>query len=329
MARIAWKNLRPEVLRAVADLEARGFVEPTIRAVYYVLSDAYGLIPGTPYGYKKLDELVVALRKEGAIPWGFFAVKRGRSDRAGLDVPLPGRKRAATGLFLTPEEWVDYWVRETGRADESFRVHRWHHQRDLVEVWVEKDGLLGATANWLRDLDVTVRAPQGYGAWEFVHAAMADLRTRLETMEDVKTVRIAYLGDADPSGRDIPRFLDKDAIEHFREDLEVDLAFETVALDPDQVRELGLSQGPDSAETLAKIRRDARYAWYVEEWGEVFCELDSLYALRTAEAQALVRGAVERWFDEGRGERTRAFQDEARERVRSLIRERVRFLEGA
>ncbi|MEE9198144.1 MAG: hypothetical protein V3U45_08355 [bacterium] len=313
-AKIDWKGLRPEILQAVDELDERGFVEPTVRAVYYVLSDTYGLIPGTPYGYKKLDAEVVSLRRSGDIPWGFFAVKRGRSVTA--------------SSFTSPEETAELWVEALKERHLRYYVPRWHHQDRLVEVWVEKDGLLGATRSWLYDLDVTVRAPQGYGAWEFVHEAMRDVADRLGQMESASGAVVLYLGDLDPSGKDIPRFLDEDAIAEFEGMLDGgDLVFETIALDPAQVEEFGLPDAPGSQDTMDKIRRDPRYRRFVEEWGEVFCELDSFYALRTEDARRTVREAVEAYFDEEAHGETEAMQEEGRDTVRELIREQVTFAE--
>lgn len=314
-AKIDWQALRPEILRAISELDERGFVEPTIRAVYYVLSDTYRLIPGTPYGYKKLDEQVVLLRRSGDIPWGFFAVKRGRSVTA--------------SSFMTPERSAEIWVNALKRQHRRFSIPRWHHQDSLVEVWVEKDGLLGVTQSWLADLDVTVRAPQGYGAWEFVHEAMRDIEDRFSRMESASQVVILYLGDLDPSGKDIPRFLDEEAINEFAGDLGGDLVFENVGLDPDQVEEYGLPNSPGSQDTMDKILRDPRYRWYVEEWGEVFCELDSFYALQTESARQIVRDAVQAYFDPELHEETLTMERAARETVHDLIRERVTFTEEA
>jgi hypothetical protein len=73
---ISWKNLDKDILEAIENLGAKGFKEPTVRAVYYVLG-SLGKIPLTEGGYKRLDAKIVEMRRSGRIPWGFFAVKRG------------------------------------------------------------------------------------------------------------------------------------------------------------------------------------------------------------------------------------------------------------
>ena len=47
--KVNWKNLDSRILWAIKNLEAKGFKEPTIRAVYYVLG-SLGDIPLTSTG---------------------------------------------------------------------------------------------------------------------------------------------------------------------------------------------------------------------------------------------------------------------------------------
>lgn len=315
MARIRWKQLKPEILRAIAELRERDLRHPTIRGIYYILSDTYGLVPGIPYSYKKIDELTVEMRKEGEIPWGFFSVERGVS-------------REATS-FWDPKDYAKHLVREAKESHETYDAPRWLHQKTLVEVWVEKKGLVEDTKRWLSELDVTVRSPQGYGTWEFLHEIVTQkLPSRLKSHENVQKVEILYLGDLDPSGKDMPRFLDEDGLDYFRDYLDVDLRFTPLALEPHQVRDLGLPQAPESGETRKKILRDPRYKWYVRAYGEIFSELDSFYHEQTEEARELVQRATSDFFDEDvYASETEPFLREAKETVHHEIRERIRFLD--
>lgn len=319
MAKVAWKNLDQQILDAIRNLEAHGFTEPTIRSVYYVLG-SLNVIPLTRSGYKSLDAKIVEMRKRGLIQWGFFAVKRGTSDEAGVPCPLPGGYRT-TLPFITADEWADFWVDQVLVAHESFTVPRWYNQDNLVEVWVEKDGLLGATSNWLQDLEVTVRAPQGYGAWEFIHDSLKKIRRELK-VQNKKRVHILYLGDLDPSGKDIPRFMSEDAIEHLRRGM--DPTFTELGLSPEQVEEHGLPQQPESAEVMEKIERDPRMAWYQENYPpDMFVELDAFYALATDAARALIRAAVEELFDDDVFQETREQQTALRAEIEMRVRERL------
>lgn len=250
--KVNWRTLDADILQAIGDLERKGFKDPTIRAVYYLLG-SLSKIPLVQQGYKSLDAKIVKMRREGAIPWGFFAVKRGRSVNDGVE------------HYYSPEQYADDWtdeVEETFRSIRNpsgyeYRIPRWYKQPNMVEVWVEKEGLLGAVSNWFSGLDVTVRALQGYGAWEFIHSAVGDIRAKMDALGH-ETARILYLGDLDPSGKDIPRFMNEDALKHFG--LEVD--FTELALTVDQVRTYGLPEIPDAPEVRAKIERDPRLNAY-------------------------------------------------------------------
>jgi hypothetical protein len=314
---ISWKKIHPEILAAIEGLKEHGFTEPTVRSVYYVLG-SQNVIPLTDYGYQKLVGETVAMRKSGEIAWGFFAVKRGTSDEVGVSVGLPHDLRA-TVPFVGAKSWSDFWLGSLRAAPEAFELPRWYRQPNLVEVWVEKDGLLGATSTWLEDLGVTVRSPQGYGAWEFSYASLRKMKEELE--EQHKTsIQILYLGDLDPSGKDIPRALEEGAFSYFGEKLGITVEFRELGLSPAQVEKFNLPPMPKKKEVLGKLHRDSRYAWFVERYGsEMFVELDAFYALATDEAKALIRGEVEALFDEKVYERTRQEQTKLRREIRERI----------
>ena len=303
--RLDWKGMDKAILDAIQQLEAHGFTEPTIRSVYYVLG-SLNIIPLTKNGYKSLDRKMVEMRLSGAIPWGFFAVKRGTQIEAGVKVNLPHNFRANVP-YVPPKDWAEHFLTQLKNASENFQLPRWYKQKNLVEVWVEKDGLLGATANWISDLEVTVRAPQGYGAWEFIHDAVKKIKRELKE-QGKESVRILYLGDLDPSGKDIPRFMSQEAISHFENTLGIkDLSFTEIALTPEQVREFKLPQTPESDDVMAKIGRDPRMRWYQAHYpADMFTELDAFYALATDSAMAMIRESIIALFDDDIHEATRA-----------------------
>jgi len=310
MAKIDWIKLEETILDITRRLEKYGYKEPTVRSVYYVLSDRLHLIPATHQYYKALDAKIVEMRRDGKIPWGYFAVKRGTS-------------RRALG-YVDPDAWATYSIDQLRNAHTRYQLPRWYQQSTLVEVWVEKDGLLGATANWVQDLEVTVRAPQGYGAWEFINESVNQIKEELEEQEKENVV-ILYLGDLDPSGKDIPRFMEEDALAHFGLDVE----FVELALTPSQVTQYKLPSALDTPETAKKIGRDPRLKRYVERYGRVFTELDSFYGLTLYEGLdapiRLVRDAIEARFDKATYDKTRQIENEYKEDIRDIVNERVNF----
>ena len=309
-AKVAWKTLDKQILDAMKNMQAAGYEEPTIRSVYYILSTA-NIIPGTKSGYKSLDAKMVQMRLEGKIPWGFFAVKRGRS--------IEGSH------YFTPKQWADFMIDRLKEAHNSYGLPRWFEQDNLVEVWVEKDGLLGATANWVRDLDITVRAPQGQGAWEFLHDAMKNIQEELEE-QGKSEVHILYGADLDPSGQKIPEVIKEKGLSYFADHFGMDqLDFQVIALTPQQVKDNNLPEMPESAEVLAKINRDPNLKWYRENYPDMFTELDAFFALATAEARRTIRDAVTVFFDDGQFKESRKLEKENRDEVKDIVDQKVKF----
>lgn len=312
MSKIDWKNMDGAILDAIANLEKKGFKEPTVRSVYYVLG-SYNIIPLTDYGYKKLDAKMVEMRREGVIPWGFFAVKRGTT--------------VETHGYYTAQVWARHFINGLRTAHETYHLPRWFGQSHLVEVWVEKDGLLGATANWLEDLEITCRAPQGQGAWEFIHNALKSMRKELE-QQGKEQIHILYLGDLDPSGMRIPEVMQREGIPHFEEYLGLDeIDFQVIGVTPEQVRLHNLPNMPESEEVLNKIMRDPNMGWYLEQYPRTFTELDAFYALATDAAQETMFEAVERYFNEDQYEESRGLEESNKTEVKALVDEAVEWKE--
>lgn len=64
--RIRWKKeIQGKILEALETNPEARF--PTVRSIWYYLFGALQVIPGTERTYKKVDELVVAMRKEGGV----------------------------------------------------------------------------------------------------------------------------------------------------------------------------------------------------------------------------------------------------------------------
>jgi len=311
--KVPWKTMDDRILEAIGLLESHGYKEPTIRSVFYIMSDTFKVIPATKGYYKKLDAEMVRMRKEEKIPWGFFTVKRGTE--------------SACSRFVTPERYADWCVNAARNAHKDYSLPRWYEQEDLIEVWVEKDGLLGATCNWLSGKDVTVRAVQGYGTWEFIQRAMKDISDQVIRYRK-KRVFIYYLGDLDASGKDIIRFMTEDAIAYFTERLDVKhLSFVELALTPEQVKQHKLPSDPEmlSPETLAKMERDPRKKWYLRHYPKMYVELDSFYALATDAVKDLLNITVDKHFEHEVYEETRELEKGFKHQVHDHIRDWITF----
>ena len=307
MERIDWRALMPTVLEAIEWLKGQGVPTTTIRTIYYRLGDDLKVIPLTEYGYKKIDELIVDMRKKGEIPWGFFSVERGKS----IECPS----------FEEAEEYAENAIDYLRRAHEFYALPKWFGQNVLVEVWIEKEGQLPLLDAWLGDLGVTLRAPKGYMTWEFAYDSVRRIKKRLERERDGRKVVIIYLGDMDPSGTDIDHCI-QEAMEFF----DVDLEFRRLALHPEQIREFSLPMWPERMDVIEKLERDPRRRRYFERFGRVACEIDSFVSRAPKELRTMIRAEVLlKHFDRKKAEQTKAEEKRLKRRVRRLIREAVKF----
>ena len=297
MKRIRWAEVRQKVIELIRSSPSYRF--PTVRSVYYYLG-SLGIIPLTEYGYKKLDALTVEMRKNNEIPWGYFTVKRGESGYLGAK-------------YISPENYLDFHIKRLKECWENYEIPIWYQQPVHVEVWIEKKGLLPTIEHWLRELDVKVRSGEGYAAWEFVWQSCEDIKSYLEDRTGDE-VWIYYLGDLDPSGIDITRHV-KEAVEFFK----INLKFERLALNPEQVKKYNLPLWPERMEVIEKLEKDPRRKWYFQKYGRIACELDAFVALAPEHLQQIVVEAVKRHLNpeikEGR--------DELNEKAKQKLKEKL------
>ena len=163
-------------------------------------------------------------------------------------------------------------------------VDRWAEQEIAPEIWIEKEALAKTIERWTLGLNIPIRVNRGYSSWTFIYNNVLNLR---RTLTKHKKVVIFYLGDLDPSGVDIQRFL-KEALEYFGLDENV-VEFKRLAITPEQVEKYNLPPRPEDAETLAKLERDTRTKSYKYDY---IVELDALMAYVPEEFKRIVREAI-------------------------------------
>lgn len=291
MGRVKWSKVIESIKNDVLPTFYRQGVKPTLRTIFYALVSR-NIIPNTKSSYKRLSEVLVEARKKGVFPWDF----------------IEDRVRYTMGKFddYKPSEDVLGYVERECRdilevldinhlLDTQFNylkvplyVGYWADQPVVPEIWIEKDALATTIDNWTRDLYVTIRVNRGYSSWTFIYNNVQDLRRILENHNGVV---VLYLGDLDPSGVDIQRFLDE-ALSYFGH--KDDVVIKRLAVTPEQVERYNLPPRPEDAETLAKIERDPRSRKYRYRY---IVELDALVAYVPSEFRRLVREEIQRYHD--------------------------------
>lgn len=241
----------------IAEYAVQGF-DLTLRQIYYQFV-ARGFIANKQSEYKRLGDIINNGRLGGKIDWNAI------TDRT--------RNLRSQGHWETPADIID-------SAANSFRLDKWRTQPFRVEVWIEKDALVGVLDAVCPGLDVPYFSCRGYVSQSEMWAAAQRLKSWVKKGQQVV---ILHLGDHDPSGIDMSRDI-KDRLELFGTRLEV----KRIALNMDQVEQYNPPPNP------AKMT-DARAESYVELYGDESWELD---ALDPAALTALIEGEVAELRDE-------------------------------
>lgn len=238
---------------------ALGF-DLTLRQLYYQYVSR-GWIANKQTEYARLGGIIAAARLAGAMDWNYIQDRtRNIRDRSHWRRPQDIIRGSAQQYHK------DLW------ADQDYRV----------EVWIEKDALVGVLANVCSDLDVPYFSCRGYTSLSEVWVAARRIEGYLR---EGKRVQIIHLGDHDSSGIDMTRdiedrlgiFLEGDGFDYER------LEINRIALNMDQI--INYSPPPNPAK-----QTDPRAKGYIAKHGESSWELD---ALEPTIIEQLVRDTIE------------------------------------
>ncbi|GAA2410769.1 MULTISPECIES: hypothetical protein [Nonomuraea] len=239
-----------------ADYQRQGF-DLTLRQLYYQFV-ARGWLENHQRQYNRLGEIVTAARLAGDMDWDYIV----------------DRTRNLRGL----PHWNDP-SHIVASVAYSYRTQRWANQPHRVEVWIEKDALVGVIAGVCERYDVDYFSCRGYTSISEVYqAAQRLIRYNRAGHKPV----ILHLGDHDPSGVDMTRDI-RDRLELFGANVEIS----RIALNMDQVEQYNPPPNP------AKLT-DSRATGYIEQHGYSSWELD---ALDPTTLDALIAGEIDDLLD--------------------------------
>lgn len=154
----------------------------TVRQVFYQ-AVSRGLIDKTEAEYKRtIVRLLTQMRKNNELPWHWMA-----------DNTRWMRKPNTHDNLATMME----------RSQELYRRALWNDQDAYVEVWLEKDALSGVLYDVTEQWDVPLMVTRGYPSFSFIASAAQAIA------QQDKPVHLYYFGDHDPSGVDIPRYVEQ------------------------------------------------------------------------------------------------------------------------
>lgn len=220
----------------IEEYQAQGFTL-TVRQIYYQFV-ARDLIVNERRSYKLIANAIEKGRMNGLIDW------RAIEDR--------------TRFLRGHNNWEDppAFLRDTSYR---YRLDSRADQQHLIEVWIEKDALIGVISDVCSELDVDYFSCRGY-------VSLSEMwRAAQRYQYDGRSIVILHLGDHDPSGIDMTRDI-KDRLVTFGCDK---IEVHRIALTIEQVEE---HHCPPNFVKLKDTRTDE----YMDRYGEESWELDAL-----------------------------------------------------
>ena len=235
----------------------------TVRQVYYQ-AVVHGIVGKAEEDYDKVQDMLTELRRDGEIPYEWI-IDEGRFARQPYTV-----------------EGIPQALNDTRR---NYRKDPWQGIAEYVQIWVEKNALVGVLEPVTSEYDVALMAAVGYSSISFLHEAA------LQLIDLGHPIYIYHLGDLDPSGAQAAEAIEKD-LRGFAPD--ADIHFERIAITPEQIVDFGLQ------EALRPTKpKDPRYRWFLDKYRDIAvlqgglqsCELD---AIRPTDLRDMVRKVIER-----------------------------------
>lgn len=265
----------------IATYAAEGY-DLTLRQLYYQFVSR-DIIPNKQSEYKRLGNIISEARRAGLIDWDAI------TDRT--------RNLKSLGTWETPEAIV-------AAVATQFRYDRWATQPVYVEVWFEKDALMGVFERIANELRVPFFSCRGYTSDSEVWAAAQRLEEKSAVDGELRDVVVLHFGDHDPSGIDMTRDI-RDRLELFGA---TGVEVRRLALNMPQVRQYDPPPNP-AKET------DSRFAGYSEKFGDESWELD---ALEPTVLAALVRDEVNALLDHEEWDKAIARENTARAQLKAI-----------
>jgi hypothetical protein len=209
----------------------------TGRGIGYKLFTA-GFIPSMETkSMQRVYRLLKEAREQNLIPWSWIVDET--------------RDLELTSSWTDPQQYLRV-------ASRSYRRDLWQDQPERVEVWSEKGTVRGVLAPVLDELGVGFRVLHGFSGATTIHDVSED--------DDGRALNVLYVGDFDPSGMfmseaDLPQRLERYGGVH--------VFIERIALRDGDVADLPSFLASDK-------RKDPRYKWFVENYGNRCWELDAM-----------------------------------------------------
>jgi hypothetical protein len=235
MARSETVRIRRLIEAALAILSAEWPM--TVRQLFYRLVSVQH-VENSRGDYQKVSRIMTKARDDGRCPFKWIV------DRS--------RPEYAPNVFDDPSEYADVIKR-------SYRKDYWVMQPNYCEIWTEKDAVVGSIQAVTDELGIRVRVGRGFLSTTKAH----EIAERFAQID--KPIMVFYLGDHDPSGRNIEADVRERVLAH--------------GSGPFSLKRLAIHAGDIRRFNLPPLRvkhTDSRAGEFLAKYSNACVELDAL-----------------------------------------------------
>jgi 5S rRNA maturation endonuclease (ribonuclease M5) len=271
---VNWKAIKPsQIAKFCKQQYERYKTYPSVRDIFYHFVDK--LWPNTKSVYKQLSKWLVKMRLKGKVDWRIIRDGAGREYEEGDSDHVSPREHVLGFYEIFTDIGSRYWL------------PKWEHQPKKVIVACEKEADYPVVKAILKGWNVDTFYERGYSGWRPLFEAVEKVRA------EKKQAVVLALGDFDPSGEDIVKFLGR----AFQELGLQDIIMEKVSVTKDQIEAFKLPHRPEDAEEIKKLQKDPRFKKW--PWGLYRVETAALRDQAPDYFDTILRAFVRKHYDEG------------------------------
>ena len=184
-----------------------------VRQIAYAMH-AQGFIEKKESAFAYCGKVTGQMREDGELPWEYIRDNSREYEPTWTSPP----ESTAAEIIATGTQRVDniphlvrHWIRNAFPSEfeilpDALDREKWHKQRNYVEVWIEKKGLLGVIEPITKAWEVSLVAAAGQCSKTILYEAAQHFdRISRSGRQPV----VLYFGDYDPAGRAIWRSLEE------------------------------------------------------------------------------------------------------------------------
>jgi hypothetical protein len=238
-----------------------------------------GWLPDTgDRSYNRIQRLLNRLRENGTVPFNWIV--------------------DTVRATIKPSSWsgLDDFA---DTVKQAYRKDYWASLPEYIEVIVEKDTVAGKVSPVTREFDVPLHPIRGYSSTSYAWSIAQGWK------EIKKPITVYYVGDHDPSGRDLERNIRTKLARYSG----CEFSWVRLGVNPEHFDEFDIIP-------LKPKKLDRRYKGFAAEWGDRCAEVEAIPATALRE---MIRDAIESPIPRGSWQRLKRVEKLEREQWDSMM----------